>query len=89
MPVEMKGHNICISLGKIDDVDETFFNGKKVGGCGIFSPNFLSAFDKQRIYKVDQVNIKFGKTNTIAVKVFDASGGGGMNKIPMGMIEVK
>ncbi len=78
-----------IPLGAIDDVDETFFNGKKIGGCGSFPPDFKTAYDQQRVYTVYPENIKYGEMNVIAVKVFDAYGAGEINKGPMGMITVE
>ena len=89
IPNKLKGHAITISLGAIDDVDETFFNGKKVGGCGSFPPHYVTAFDQQRLYTVDPAKIKYGAVNIVAVKVYDSYGSGGIYKGPMGMIEVK
>ncbi len=59
-----------LSLGPIDDSDETWVNGKKVGGM-------TQAYDKPRVYNLPDGLLKKGK-NSIAVKVTDTGGGGGM-----------
>ena len=65
-------------MGKIDDADETFFNGVKVGGLGHFPPNYVSAWDISRHYKVPHDIIHYGGKNSIAVRVFDGVGQGGI-----------
>jgi beta-galactosidase len=78
IPAELQGKDIYINAGKIDDVDETYFNGVKVGGLGSFPPNYVTAWDIFRHYKVPHDIIHYGKKNTISIKVFDGVGGGGI-----------
>jgi beta-galactosidase len=78
IPVELKGKDIYINVGKIDDVDETYFNGVKVGGLGSFPPNYVTAWDIIRHYKVPREIIHYGGNNSIAVRVFDGIMGGGI-----------
>ena len=78
VPADLKGKDIVISVGKIDDADETYFNGVKVGGMGSFPPNYITAWDLLRHYKVPHEIIKYGEINTIAVRVFDGIMGGGI-----------
>jgi len=33
-----------LNVGKIDDADETYFNGVKVGGLGHFPPQYVTAW---------------------------------------------
>jgi len=56
-------------LSKIDDEDQTFVNGIEVGTNKLW--------DKQRIYKIPSNILKEG-ANTIAVRITDYSGGGGI-----------
>ncbi len=65
---------IAISLGKIDDNDITFLNGKKIGQT--------SGYNIPRVYffNVDMVN--WDKENVITVRVEDTGGGGGMYEGP-------
>ena len=56
-------------LGKIDDADTTFFNGKEVGG--------MKQWSDERIYTISKELLKVGE-NTIAIKITDTGGGGGL-----------
>ncbi len=78
IPVDLKGKDIYINVGKIDDADETYFNGIKVGGLGHFPPSYTSAWDIIRRYKIPAGIIHYGGKNTIAVRVFDGIQGGGI-----------
>jgi beta-galactosidase len=78
IPEDLKGKDIIINVGKVDDADETYFNGVKVGGLGHFPPDYVTAWDVLRRYKVPHEIIHYGSKNTIAVRVFDGVGGGGM-----------
>jgi beta-galactosidase len=87
IPAELNGKDIIINMGKIDDVDETFFNGVKVGGMGQFPPNYVTAWDISRHYKVPHEIIRYGGKNNIAVRVFDGIQGGGIYNDGMRVIE--
>ncbi len=91
IPADFNGKDIVINMGKIDDADETFFNGVKVGGLGQFPPNYVSAWDIARHYKVPHEIIHYGGKNKIAVRVFDGIQGGGIYndgvRITEGMFE--
>lgn len=89
IPAAWKGHAILLPVGKIDDTDATYFNGKKIGQTGEFPPNFKGEWDKPRKYEVPAKLIHFGKENMISIRVFDAYGGGGLYDGPLGPIEVK
>lgn len=58
-----------LHLGKIDDDDSTYVNGKPVGGT--------AGWDINRKYVLPAGTIRNG-TNTIAIKIIDYSGGGGL-----------
>lgn len=69
--------NVVLFLGYIDDVDEVFINGKKVGQSGSFFPEFVTAFNVERRYVVPLSLLK--KTgNVIAVRVYDEYRDGGI-----------
>ncbi len=78
IPEDLQGKDIVINMGKIDDADETFFNGVKIGGLGHFPPNYVSAWDISRHYKVPHEIIHYGSKNIVAVRVFDGVGQGGI-----------
>lgn len=69
--------NICLQLGRIDDVNQAYFNGVLVGQAGVFPPNFVSAYDAPLLYVIPRELIKFNMENTIAVRVYDEFGEGG------------
>jgi beta-galactosidase len=78
VPADLKGKDIFINVGKIDDADETYFNGVKVGGMGSFPPNYTTAWDQLRYYKVPHEIIHYGGKNIISVRVFDGIMSGGI-----------
>jgi Beta-galactosidase/beta-glucuronidase len=61
---------ITLYLGKIDDSDVSFVNGKQIGST-------MNKYSEPRVYKVDASLLHKGK-NTIAVRIIDYSGGGGI-----------
>jgi sialate O-acetylesterase len=72
IPREMTGKDLTLSLGPIDDMDRTYFNGKLVGS------NEVSGFwQAERNYGISGDLVKSGE-NTIAVRVLDNQGGGGI-----------
>ena len=75
--VRCKG-SLVLRLGKIDDADETFFNGVKIGETGQMPPNAQTAWDIDRVYFIPKKLIKWRKQNVIAVRVHDSGGGGGI-----------
>lgn len=91
VPADLKGKDIFLNVGKIDDADETYFNGVKVGGLGHFPPNYTTAWDIIRRYKIPGNIIHYGNKNSIAVRVFDGIQGGGIyndgTKITEGIFE--
>jgi beta-galactosidase len=73
MPAALQGQDLKISLGAIDDYDETYFNGVRVGGVGAET---LEPHNVLREYTIPANLVKPGK-NVIAVRVWDKFGGGG------------
>ena len=63
------GKAAVIELAKVDDADETYINGVKVGGT--------QQWDELRKYTIPEGILKAGK-NVIAVRVMDNQGGGGI-----------
>lgn len=69
---------LMLSLGKIDDVDMTWFNGRVIGATGSFAPDYTTAWDQNRLYAVPMEEVLWDQYNSIAVRVFDSTGGGGL-----------
>ena len=91
IPADLQGKDVFLNAGKIDDADETFFNGVKVGGLGHFPPQYVTAWDVARHYKVPHEIIHYGGKNIIAVRVFNGVGPGGIyddgTKVTEGIFE--
>jgi hypothetical protein len=59
-----------LHLGKVDDMDETFVNGVRVGG--------MSGWRSYRRYTVPLAALNWGGDNVLAVHVTDTGGAGGL-----------
>jgi len=68
---------LILLLGKIDDVDEVFINGIKVGQTGSFFPDYHTAYNIDRKYNLPE-NLLKPTGNVIAVRVFDEGNQGGI-----------
>ncbi|MCT4601637.1 MAG: beta galactosidase jelly roll domain-containing protein [Marinifilum sp.] len=67
---------LYLQLGNVDDVDEVFINGERIGQSGNFPPRYSTAYNSYRKYNVPSGLIK--ESNTIAVRVYDDVGEGGI-----------
>lgn len=64
-------------LGRIDDADEVFLNGKRIGGTGAFPPHYATAYNQDRIYGIQPGTLRAGE-NVIAIRVYDGAQVGGI-----------
>jgi hypothetical protein len=69
---------LYLQFGKIDDVNEIYLNGVRIGQMGCFPPEYVSAYSLPLLYFVPKKLINFGGENTIAVRVYDEQGEGGI-----------
>ncbi len=76
LPNLLLGKDLVVSLNTINDADEIYFNGVKIGATGKFPPNDQSAWDVERNYVVPKELVK--NENLIAIRVYNGSGDGGM-----------
>jgi beta-galactosidase/beta-glucuronidase len=88
VPKELLGSNFILNAGYIDDVDQTFINGKLVGLSGGFPPWYMTAYDAHREYYIPSEILKEGK-NIIAVRVYDAQLEGGIIRGAVGLSAVQ
>jgi hypothetical protein len=88
IPAAWAGLDLNLILGRIDDSDETFFNGEWVGSTGQMPPDFVTGWYLPRQYTIPANLIRFGEDNVIAVRVYDSTGPGGMFSGPL-LIEIK
>ena len=73
VPSALLGQDLTLSLGTLDDFDDTYFNGVRVGGIG---KENAAAWSVKREYSIPSRLVKPGR-NVIAVRVWDRYGGGG------------
>jgi hypothetical protein len=85
IPASLKSKGILLRLGKIDDVDRVYFNGVFLQGRGGFPPTFSTAYNWDRQYLIPPSMIEFARENTIAVRVYDEWGDGGIVSGPVGI----
>jgi hypothetical protein len=77
-PKGFEGKSIFLSLGRVDDVDQVYINGRLIGTTGQFPPNYMTAYNRNRVYAVPAACLKPGEQNLIAVRIFDEGGVGGI-----------
>ena len=71
---------ILLDLGAIDDSDETWVNGYRVGKTGTFPEDpggYSSEWGKRRYYVVDPKWVRWDRENVIAVRVYNYGDPGG------------
>lgn len=88
LPENFKTNDLVLILGKIDDMDEVFINGKLVGGTGRIERKWTDndEYNKYRTYFIDEDILKAGKNNVIAVRVYDQVGAGGIYEGPITLL---
>jgi sialate O-acetylesterase len=69
LPASIQAKQATIGLGPVDDIDQTYVNGKLVGS--------LNIWDSNRVYTLDAGLLHAG-INTVVVKCIDGGGGGGI-----------
>jgi len=83
MPSSLRGDadrygRVLLRLGRIDDCDETYFNGTLVGTMGRLPPDYATAYNEDRVYVVPAALVRWDAANVIAIRVYDGGGGGGL-----------
>ena len=74
IPAAWAGKDLKLNMGGIDDYDVSYFNGAEIGHTELFI--------YKRSYTIPGKLVKSGE-NTIAIRVFDNGGLGGINKGPL------
>lgn len=76
IPQTMAGKDITLSLGAIDDMDRTYFDGTLVG-----ETMTEGKYQEKRVYTIPAALATAGR-HTLAVRVLDNMGGGGLYDTP-------
>jgi hypothetical protein len=84
LPAGFKTNDMVLLLGKVDDFDEVYINGKRVGFTGnMETRQFHKEAEQSRTYFVPDELLRAGKENVIAVRVLDGMGRGGIYQGPV------
>jgi len=94
VPDTLNSYRLILVLGLIDDADEVYFNGTRIGRTGTFpgegQGNFYgNSWQEDRFYMIPPHLIQWNKLNTIAVRVYDYQGPGGIYDGPIGLTTKK
>lgn len=81
VPPTMRGKDIVLLIGKVDDVDETFVNGVKVGGMGSLPPHYDTAWTISRRYSVPANLLKGDGTDVIAIRDYNGQADAGIYEV--------
>jgi sialate O-acetylesterase len=84
---DLKGTNVTLKLGRIDDVDEVYLNGYLIGFSGSFPPDYSTAYNAWREYHIPEKYLLADKDNVIAVRVYDSQLEGGIVEGDIGIFE--
>ena len=79
---------MVLLLGRIDDMDEVFVNGQRIGGTGSIERKWArnDEYRKPRTYFIPDELLRPGKENLIAIRVYDQEQKGGMYEGPLAII---
>ncbi|MBN2279690.1 MAG: glycoside hydrolase [Candidatus Marinimicrobia bacterium] len=84
--------SMILLLGKIDDMDETYLNGKLLGKTGEIAekdgliPVNNWEYNTLRAYYIPKNLLNFNGINTLAVRVYDGQIHGGIYEGPVGIV---
>ncbi len=78
---------VYLRLGRIDDIDQTFVNGKLIGSTGSFPPDYETAYNVDRDYLIPASCLNIPGDNVIAVRVCDGRLSGGIYTGKLGVYE--
>jgi Beta-galactosidase jelly roll domain len=90
VPKEFAQENLVLLLGKIDDIDEAYVNGKLVGRTGQFKSGggvgrISEEYQQFRTYVLQHSALRYGEDNVLAVRVYDNFKNGGIYEGPVGI----
>jgi hypothetical protein len=79
LPAQFTTEEVVLMLGKIDDFDKVYLNGKLIGTTNDRQPyGWSESYQIDRVYKIPKSLLKSGASNTIEVIVEDMGNIGGI-----------
>ena len=94
LPQGFTSGDYYLSLGKIDDTDQVYLNGKYIGSVhdlkkdGDFRRSGWE-FNARRLYKIEEGLLSLNGVNTLAVRVYDGQQRGGIYEGPIGIMSAE
>ena len=85
LPEKYRDQDLVLLVGKIDDADETYLNGARIGYTGGTRLKG-DEYRKLRAYTVASSMLRSGEENVLAVRVYDNYLGGGIYDGPVGFV---
>lgn len=90
IPSDYNNEDLILLVGKIDDFDETYLNGERIGRTGPMPKYKMNRPDgdeyaQMRAYMIPAGILQPGKDNVLAVRVYDCWQGGGIYDGPIGI----
>jgi len=76
---------VYLLLGRIDDADEVYLNGELFAQTGSFPPDFEIKYYEDRVFLLPERILKNNPEITIAVRVYDYFGEGGIKSGKVGL----
>jgi len=91
VPDGLSSQKLVLLLGKIDDFDESFLNGEKIGHTGTMETRETDipgsdAYRQLRAYIIPPGLLRASEENVIAIRVYDGYRDGGLYSGPIGII---
>jgi sialate O-acetylesterase len=91
VPASFTDKHLILLLGKVDDADETYLNGERIGRTGIFGGTENTYRNRQdhktlRAYTIPAELLKIDGDNVLAVRVYDGWLHGGIYDGPIGLV---
>ncbi|MDG1892945.1 MAG: ThuA domain-containing protein [Verrucomicrobiota bacterium] len=84
IPESWRGSRMLLVADAVDNVDEAFFNGVKVGANGAMPPLYGDPSSSiRRPFVIDPEWVRYGEANLIAWRVYDKGGQGGILRGPV------
>jgi hypothetical protein len=91
VPADLANQKTILLLGRIDDYDVSYLNGKEIGHIGAMENRLheipgSNAYQQLRAYYIPPGLLHAGSDNVIAVRVYDGFQDGGICSGPVGII---
>ena len=92
VPETITSERLILLTGKIDDYDEVYLNGERVGRTGDLSGlqgrnfSYSDTYQQLRAYTLAPNVLRTGQENVLAIRVYDGFLHGGLYDGPVGLI---